>query len=410
MTTSWRSGARAREALLRAACTLQYDSAVLPGTQLGVPLRPEPFSELKQRRSRLDGQVEEMDDNAPRRPLLPVTAPEPNGHLRREEEQAAAEQRLPRHAYKQLPLTGAAQSMMPMYRRPDSFGRIQVPDEYGYYPPQPERKETAGWRSLDDMYEATPRGEVTGLRLPSGEEATAQDIQADADAWATSFARDQRSCFIQNHDHDCTGTCVKYQQKKKGASETQPRAGQKLSGVDVPKCRFRFYKYVMLLIEGVIKFVMRRGKELVPTAVVSTGNDENEYGKAVAPRTMPFTSSSSDVLQATIRCNADYQYQKRGVPDLSATEQEAAAASSAQTAADQARFLMFGCRRTAGKMMGFLMTTLATAMRAAHVADFYMTKYLSKAQESLGSVLQPFIVGMRRTEDWGTTLRSTLRS
>ena len=50
--------------------------------------------------------------------------------------------------------------------------------------------------------------------------------------------------------------------------------------------------------------------------------------------------------------------------------------------------------------MGLLMITLATAMRAAHVADFYMTKYLSKAQESLGSVLQPFISGMRRTEDF----------
>ena len=206
---------RAREALLHAAATLQYDSAVLSGKQLGVPLRPEPFSELQQRRSRLDGQVEEMHDNAPRRPLLPVTAPEPNGHLRREMEQAEAEQRLPRHAYKQLPLTGAAQSMMPMYRRPDSFGRIQIPDEYGYYPIQPERQKTAGWRSLDDMYEATPLGEVTGLLLPDGAEAAAQDIQDDSDAWATSFARDQRSCFIQNHNHECTGTCVKPQKKKK---------------------------------------------------------------------------------------------------------------------------------------------------------------------------------------------------
>ena len=42
------------------------------------------------------------------------------------------------------------------------------------------------------------------------------------------------------------------------------------------------------------------------------------------------------------------------------------------------------------------MTTLATAMRAANVADFYMTKYLSKAQEALGPVIQPFIAGMRR--------------
>ena len=39
---------------------------------------------------------------------------------------------------------------------------------------------------------------------------------------------------------------------------------------------------------------------------------------------------------------------------------------------------------------------LATAMRAANVADFYMTKYLSKAQEALGPVMQPFIEGMRR--------------
>jgi len=63
------------------------------------------------------------------------------------------------------------------------------------------------------MYEASPRGEITGLRLPTGAEANAQDLQADADAWATSFARDQRNCFIQNQSHDCTGTCIKNQKK-----------------------------------------------------------------------------------------------------------------------------------------------------------------------------------------------------
>ena len=132
---------------------------------------------------------------------------------------------------------------------------------------------------------------------------------------------------------------------------------------------FHIFRYVPLLIEGAIKFVMRRGKELVPSASVSIGSDENEYGKAAVPRTMPFTSSSSDVLQSTIRCNADYQYQKRGVPELSGTEQKPVAASSDQAAADQGRSVMFGCRRIAGKMMGAVMTTLATAMRAAHVAD-----------------------------------------
>ena len=43
-----------------------------------------------------------------------------------------------------------------------------------------------------------------------------------------------------------------------------------------------------------------------------------------------------------------------------------------------------------------IMVTIATAMRAANVADFYMTKYQSKAQEMLGPVIQPFIAGMRR--------------
>ena len=45
-----------------------------------------------------------------------------------------------------------------------------------------------------------------------------------------------------------------------------------------------------------------------------------------------------------------------------------------------------------------IMTTLATAMRAANVADFYMTKYLSKAQEALGPVMQPFISCFHRID------------
>ena len=52
---------RAREAVLQAVCTLQYDSAVYSGAQLGVTLRPEPFSSRQQQRSRFDGQVEEAD-------------------------------------------------------------------------------------------------------------------------------------------------------------------------------------------------------------------------------------------------------------------------------------------------------------------------------------------------------------
>ena len=45
------------------------------------------------------------------------------------------------------------------------------------------------------------------------------------------------------------------------------------------------------------------------------------------------------------------------------------------------------------------LTTLAVAMRAANVADVYMTKYQSEAQEKLGPIMQPFISGMRRIEE-----------
>ena len=70
-----------REAILQAASTLQYDSAVYPGAQLGVPLRPEPFTSRQQQRSRFDGKVEEADDNAPSRRLIPVPTVELNGHF-----------------------------------------------------------------------------------------------------------------------------------------------------------------------------------------------------------------------------------------------------------------------------------------------------------------------------------------
>ena len=221
-----------------------------------------------------------------------------------------------RHPYKQLPLTGAIQSMMPMFRRSDSFGRIEIPDEFGYYPEAAtEHSENDGWLPYGKEYAVDPNGEVTGFYMPDKELASAEQIKDDSEAWKTSFARDQRASFIQNHDHDCTGTCVKYQ-KKKNATEPVQRAGQKIAGPGVPKCRFRFFRYVALQIEGILKYVVRRGKELVKQAFIASGNEENEYGKATVPRQAPFRSSSSDVLQSTLRCNADYQYQKRAVPDL----------------------------------------------------------------------------------------------
>ena len=64
--------------------------------------------------------------------------------------------------------------------------------------------------------------------------------------------------------------------------------------------------------------LVRRGQELIKEAFIASGNEENEYGKAMVPRQAPFRSSSSDVMQSMCRCNVDYQYQKRAVPDLQA--------------------------------------------------------------------------------------------
>ena len=112
-------------------------------------------------------------------------------------------------------------------------------------------------------------------------------IKDDCEAWKTSFARDQRASFIQNHDHDCTGTCVKYQ-KKKNATEPLQRAGQKIAGPGVPKCRFRFFRYVALQIEGMLKYVVRRGKELVKEVCITTCNEEKVWQNSCA---------ASDTLQ-----------------------------------------------------------------------------------------------------------------
>ena len=121
--------------------------------------------------------------------------------------------------------------------------------------------------------------------MPDGEQATPEQILDDCKAWSTSFARDQRACFIQNHDHDCTATCVKYEKKKKeGAAGPPQRSGQKLSGPGVPKCRSRYFRHVALSIGGFIKYVIRRGRDIVKKSFVATCSEENEYGKSAVPR------------------------------------------------------------------------------------------------------------------------------
>ena len=111
----------ARNKLLECAATIMYDSAVMPAKQHGEKVLPEPFSKKQQVYSRLDG-GEEIDGS--RRMLIEVTPPEPQGHVVHERTIAENEQRSCRNMYKEVPLTGCQQSMLPTYRLPQSFGRI----------------------------------------------------------------------------------------------------------------------------------------------------------------------------------------------------------------------------------------------------------------------------------------------
>ena len=165
---------------MRAAAAFQCDLAVVHGRQHGISLRPEPFSARQQKHSRLDGQPEEMDDDGRLRPHLPTTATDHNGHVRAESDAAMAEQRSPQEVYKELPLTGAVQSMMPSYRLSKTFGNISVPDEYGH--DTVHRGVDTGRAALGELhdvdreYQRSEDGELVGLRTPSGALATDDDI------------------------------------------------------------------------------------------------------------------------------------------------------------------------------------------------------------------------------------------
>ena len=388
---------RMREQILLACSTLQYDSAVLAAEQ-----PPEPFTSRQQRLSRMDGGIE-LDGTV--RDLVEVTGAEQPGHLLLEDAAAVAEQRPLRHPYKETSLRGAIQSLLPTWRLSQWFGRIVPPDERGHYevPARVPLEDRSCDGSLNHQtYSVEDIGEVSGFIMPEGREATSADLRADAEAWAVSFARDQRACHSQNHEHACTGTCIKNQPKPKTtkpddpATERPVRAGQTIKGESVPLCRFWFFRVIVFYVEDSVKKVLRRGKALVPSAFIASTNEKNEYGRATPFRGQPFRSSTCDVLQCAIRCNADYQYMTRAVPDEEL-------GTDAGKQADHTP-LFFGwsrLRRVLSASGKRFLQVLAVSMRASYVADFYMTKYLAKAQQMLGTALNPLVAGMRRYEETG---------
>ena len=109
---------QSRKKLEQCAATLQYDSAVEPGVQLGQDMPVEPFSIKQQSQSRMDGGLE-VDGSM--RDQVPLAPHEPLKHVQAELAAAQAESRPSRDLYREVPLTGNQLSTFPAYRLPFAF-------------------------------------------------------------------------------------------------------------------------------------------------------------------------------------------------------------------------------------------------------------------------------------------------
>lgn len=276
-----------QEALVRAASTVQYDSATLPARQLNQSVPPEPFTARQQAVSRMDGGPE---PDGKKRSLVQVRTASAWEHIEREKRVAAAEGRPPQHSFRAAPLTGGQLSILPLYRLPQGFGRQAMLDEdgvplehgrtmclptselpasvsragHGAVPAAASAQPGAEYRqfvrasttemvrklySQEGLVEirlpwvSSDDGCVTALRNAAGAQATAAEITQDAKDWALNFARDVRVLQCGTHMHECTATC---QKNVKKVTNVEGKAEK----IPPPTCRFHFYHDVKLVIQA----------------------------------------------------------------------------------------------------------------------------------------------------------------
>ena len=340
-----------------------------------------------------------MEESGEPRKLVEVTEGELPGHMALEKEKAMQEQRPPRQGYKDVPLTGCHQSVMPVYRLSGTFGKMLEPDERGLF--RMEQTADAGqmeqtadarrmeqrllWKGGVQPWVLDPFRRVIGLQSVDGKVAEREETLEDARAWARAFARDVRGVFCQNHDHNCVATCAKYAKPVEG-EQAEKKKRKKLDPRSY--CRFLFVRIVEFKVLDKMKRVLRRGKELVEKAGVCSSNTRNEYGRVQVVRRHPFRSTSNDVCQAFARCNIDVQRNDRVVPED----------VDAQTVAAMkpVRFFYGEARLSADARL--MLAALAEGMRSSHICDFYMTKYLAKGQQVLASAITPVLQGLERLD------------
>ena len=113
------------------------------------------------------------------------------GHVLREKHVAEHEGRAMRHAYREMPLTGAPAARFPKYLQASQFDRYPDLDGNGHDPAtldpgasEHSRDHETGWIDATALYITDGDGKVTGFRKADGSVASEEDLAADARRYA----------------------------------------------------------------------------------------------------------------------------------------------------------------------------------------------------------------------------------
>ena len=371
------------DCLIASASTRQYESATLPARQLGQEVRDAPFSEKQQRQSRYDGSLE--NDNKTPRPLVPIVPPEPAAHIAREHRRADCGQQMRRNEYKEVPLTGCQLCIAPHYLLPHSFGLPSSLGEEG----EIDHSDAAELPGLPWEFDCASGELQHYLADLQGNIATAPDFHRDACEFEKSFALDVRFLHHYNHDHDCTGTCVKNMKNK-----TKEQLAKLLKANRAPPCHFECYHTVLLLIAGKIQKIRRRGKEIVEKPHILNTTSRNQFGLVALERPQPFRSPSTDCGLATLRCNNDFRYMPRGFADATTLSESFRCDIQQLAACFRA---MKGMIQTHAAVRRMAMSVVALHV-VARIVDYYITKYAAKPMEQLQNLVTQYALGLKRLE------------
>ena len=371
------------QGLIASASTRQYESSTLTAKQLGLKLPDAPFSEQQQRQSRFDGGTE--DDTVTKRTFVAVRQAELPAHITRDRRQLQFEHQPCRNEYKELPLKGCQLCNAPYYLLHHSFCQEPQLGEEG----ECEESNVLQLTGLPWVFD-----EVTGELLHfiaeiSGRQAEALDFHKDAVVFEKCFGRDVRFLHSHNHDHNCSGTCVKNVKKKSKMELTKM-----LKPDRAPPCRFEFYHIVNLEILGKSTKIRRRGKEIVLNPSISSTTTRNQLGSVALERPHPFRSPSTDCGLVTLRSNNDFRYMPKGFPDIKELEQAFRCDVTQLTAC----FRSLTTQIKAHKAVRHMAMTVVALHVAAKIIDFYITKYSAKPMEQLQNLVTQYALGLQRLE------------